>query len=136
MQSWIILNVEENHLCCDDIQIFGKSEVHILIVRPRCARPYGELRVATRPISPTARWFARPNKSFEPFALGLGEFTRQVRGRTAQLAVIAGREDEEIFKEDKSKDKKQNMLSIRWGLSGMAVAQEKQSFFQVPIPKV
>jgi hypothetical protein len=24
-------------------------------VRPRCARPYGELRVRTRPISPTTR---------------------------------------------------------------------------------
>ncbi len=24
-------------------------------VRPRCARPYGELRIRTRPISPTTR---------------------------------------------------------------------------------
>ena len=24
-------------------------------IRPRCARPYGELRVRTRPISPTTR---------------------------------------------------------------------------------
>ena len=49
----------------------------ILIVRPRCARPYGELRFRTRPIvRPRADSRVRTNRS-SAFASSLAEQARQ-----------------------------------------------------------
>ncbi len=49
LEPRIIFRLAANALRCDVIQIVGKSEVRILIVRSRCARPYGELGVTHSP---------------------------------------------------------------------------------------